>query len=575
MASGTSDRHPSIPRRLPIGVEVVHHNASSSRTHARVWAPDRQSVELVTDDGVARALAREPDGYFAAYVDDVRAGARYRFRLDDGEAYPDPASRFQPDGPHGASMVVDATTFAWSDAQWSGVSLEGQVIYELHVGTFTRAGTFRAAVDRLPDLVDVGVTVIEVMPVAEFAGQFGWGYDGVALFAPYHVYGTPDDFRAFVDAAHRLELGVILDVVYNHFGPDGNYTTQYAASYSSGKHTEWGDALNFDGPCSAPVREFFTSNARYWVEEFHLDGLRLDATQQIFDESTPNIIAAVASEVRDAAGGRRTIVVGENEPQRASLLRAQPVDGGRLDGLWNDDFHHSARVASTGRDEAYYSGYRGNAQELLSAVKHGFLYQGEWYAWQQQRRGTPALDIEPCHFVHFLQNHDQVANTGRGQRLHQEASAGRCRALTALLLLAPETPMLFQGEEFAASSPFLYFADHEPSLAAKVRTGRAEFISQFPSIASRGENERIDEPSDPWTFVRCKLDWAERRRNTSTLELHRDLLRLRREDPVIRGAGKRGAIDGAVITERSFVLRYFSDTGDDRLLVVNLGPRIH
>lgn len=532
-------------------------------------------MDLVTDGGAVHALAREENGYFSSFVGDIRAGSRYRFRLDDGEAYPDPASRFQPDGPHGASMLIDPTSFTWSDADWRGVSLEGQVIYELHVGTFTRAGTFRAAIDRLPDLVDLGVTVLEVMPVAEFAGQFGWGYDGVALFAPYHVYGTPDDFRAFVDAAHRLELGVILDVVYNHLGPDGNYTGKYAASYVSGKRTEWGDALNFDGPRSAAVREFFVSNARYWIDEFHLDGLRLDATQQIFDDSQPNILADVASAVREAARGRRTIVVGENEPQRSTLLRAREVGGSELDGLWNDDFHHSTRVAATGRNEAYYSGYRGNAQELLGALKYGFLYQGEWYAWQNQRRGSPSLDVEPFRFVQFLQNHDQVANTGRGQRLHQEANAGRCRALTALLLLAPETPMLFQGQEFAASSPFLYFADHEPSLAAKVRFGRAEFISQFPSIASRRDDERIDEPSDPWTFVRCKLEWAERRRNMSTLDLHRDLLRLRRDEPAIRAAALRRAIDGAVISECAFVVRYFGEHGDDRLLVVNLGPRLH
>ncbi|HXT15774.1 MAG TPA: malto-oligosyltrehalose trehalohydrolase [Gemmatimonadaceae bacterium] len=559
---------------MPIGVEVVHHNADRIRSHARVWAPDRTSVVLVTDDGSAFPLERDDAGYFAGELDGVGAGTRYRFRVDDGEAFPDPVSRFQPDGPHGSSMIVDATTYPWSDGDWRGVSIDGQVIYELHLGTFTKGGTFRAAIDRLPDLVDVGVTVIELMPIAEFAGQFGWGYDGVALFAPYHRYGTPDDLRALVDAAHRLELGVILDVVYNHFGPDGNYTGKYAARYVSGNPTEWGDALNFDGDDAAPVREFFISNARYWIEEFHLDGLRLDATQQIFDTSSSHIVADVAAAVREAAKGRRTIVVGENEPQSAQLIRPRDAGGYQLDGLWNDDFHHAARVAATGRNEAYYDGYRGSAQELLSTMKYGFLYQGEWYAWQKNRRGSPSLDIAPQSFVQFLQNHDQVANSAKGQRINQESSAGRCRALTALLLLAPQTPMLFQGQEFAASAPFLYFADHEPTLAALVRTGRAKFVSQFPSIAAREEHERIDEPSDPWTFLRCKLDWAERRRHKPTLDLHRDLLKLRREDPVIRNVKRRG-LDGAVINEHAFVARWFGVEGDDRMLVVNLGARIH
>lgn len=576
MAPGTSQKDHPIPRRLPVGVEVVSHNGKTFSAHARVWAPDCRSVGLVTDDGRVFALERETgsEGYFAGCADGVSAGTRYRFQLNSSEAYPDPVSRYQPDGPHGWSMVIDPAAFQWGDADWRGISLPEAVIYEMHVGTFTKAGTFRAGIERLPDLVDLGVTVIEMMPVAEFAGQFGWGYDGVALFAPFHRYGTPDDLRAFIDAAHRLELGVILDVVYNHLGPDANYTSKYSSRYYSGKPTEWGDALNFDGQDSAPVREFFVSNARYWVDEFHVDGLRFDATQQIFDESRPHIIAEIAAAARHAASGRRTILVAENEPQRTLLLRAGDEGGGALDALWNDDFHHSARVAMTGRNEAYYDGYRGTAQELLSAVKYGFLYQGEWYHWQKQRRGTPALDVDPSRFVHFLQNHDQVANTAQGRRINQESSAGKCRALTALLLLGPQTPMLFQGQEFAATTPFLYFADHVPELAAKVRKGRAEFVSQFPSIEAREPRDRIDEPADPWTFLRCKLDWAERRTHGPTLDLHRDLLRLRREDSVLRGVGQR-RVDGAVINEHSFLVRWLDPRGDDRLLMVNLGARLH
>jgi maltooligosyltrehalose trehalohydrolase len=545
--------------------------------HARVWAPACRSVQLVIVDdpggGSDSSLEPEGNGYFSGIIPSIGPGTRYRFRLDAGGAYPDPASRSQPEGPHGPSQLIDPG-FDWSDRDWRGVSIEGQVIYELHVGTFTEAGTFRGAIDRLPELVDTGVTLIEVMPVADFAGRFGWGYDGVNLFAPSHLYGTPDDFRAFVDAAHGLELGVILDVVYNHFGPDGNYITKFASHYLSGNATEWGDALNFDGADSGPVREYFVTNARYWIDEFHLDGLRLDATQQISDTSTPHILTEIGNGVRDAAGDRRVVLIAENEPQQTALVRDTSDGGMGLDALWNDDFHHAARVAATGRSEAYYSGYRGSPQEFISAAKYGYLYQGEWYAWQHHGRGTPALDLAPTNFVAFTQNHDQVANSAHGRRLHQETSPGRCRALTALLLLLPQTPMLFQGQEFASSAPFLYFADHNPDLAPLVRAGRAKFVSQFPSIAAIDENSRISDPADPWTFVRCKLDWSERHAHREAVDLHRDLLRLRREDAVLRAQQPR-ALDGAVLGTEAFLLRYFGGPHGDRLLLVNLGPRLH
>jgi len=531
-------------------------------------------VELVTEpDGVSVALASEGNGYHSGYTDNAIPGARYRYRLDAGDAFPDPASRHQPDGPHGPSLVVDPATYDWSDDDWSGVSIRGQVVYEIHIGTFTKGGTFRSAIERFPDLVDTGVTLIEVMPIADFAGQFGWGYDGVNFFAPTRLYGTPDDFRAFVDAAHHLQLGVILDVVYNHFGPDGNYLTRYSPRYLAGRASEWGDAPNFDGSDCGPIREYFLTNARYWIEEFHLDGLRLDATQQIFDTSSPHIIAEIEESVREASGGRGTLLIAENEPQDTRLVRPHAAGGFGLDAIWNDDFHHAARVAATGRDEAYYSGYRGVAQEFVSAAKYGPLYQGQWFAWQGQRRGAPALDLAPTQFVAFTQNHDQVANTAAGRRLHYETSPGRFRALTALLLLLPQTPLLFQGQDFCASAPFLYFADHAPALADEVRHGRADFISQFPSIGSEPESS-IPDPSDPINFLRSKIDWAERRDNTTAVALHRDLLTLRREDPVIRAQRHRG-LDGAVLDDDSFAIRFFGGTEDDRLLVVNLGHRKH
>lgn len=570
---GSSQPTTELPaiRRYPIGVEVIHSTGGPRRVQARVWAPDRSTVELVIEGG-GSSFCLEPDGkgYYAGFVE-ADPGDRYRFRLDGDGMYPDPASRYQPDGPHGPSAIVDPAAYQWADGAWPGVQIPGQVIYELHIGTFTRAGSFRSAIERLPDLVDLGITLIEVMPLADFSGRFGWGYDGVNLFAPCRLYGAPNDFRAFVDAAHQLEIGVILDVVYNHFGPDGNYLPEFARAYMGDQPTEWGDAPNF--ACAA-VRELIVTNARYWIEEFHLDGLRLDATQQIFDSSPRHIIDEIREAVAHASGGRDVIVVGENEPQDSRLVRSPKAGGFGLDALWNDDFHHAAWVAATGRDEAYFSGYRGNAQEFVSAAKYGFLYQGQWFRWQDLRRGTPSLDLPPTKFITFTQNHDQVANTARGRRMHQESSPGCCRALTALLLLLPQTPMLFQGQEFNASAPFLYFADHTAPLAAAVRDGRTTFVSQFPSFAARALNTRIEDPTDPDTFVQCKLDWSERTKNASALAFHRDLIRLRREDPVIRLQHPR-MLDGAVLSAHAFVLRYFGDALGDRLLVVNLGSRLH
>ncbi|HWB61641.1 MAG TPA: alpha-amylase family glycosyl hydrolase, partial [Chthoniobacteraceae bacterium] len=414
-----------------------------------------------------------------------------------------------------------------------------------------------------------------LMPVADFTGTFGWGYDGVNLFAPTRLYGEPDDFRRFVKQAHLAGLGVILDVVYNHFGPDGNYLPEFSPDYFTDRYkNDWGEPINFDGKASEAVREFYVANAAYWIREFHLDGLRLDATQQIFDATKPNIMTLITAAVREAAGVRKTFIVAENEPQDVRLIR-QPAKGGHgIDALWNDDFHHAAVVAMTGRNEAYYTDYHGSAQEFVSAAKWGFLYQGQRYKWQRARRGTPSLDFEPENFVNYLQNHDQVANSLWGHRIHTLTSAGRLRALTALLLLGPNTPMLFQGQEFAASSPFLYFADHPPELAEVVRKGRAEFLKQFPSIASSDTTKLVANPGNRETFERCKLDFADRERNAAILRLHGDLIRLRRNDPFL-GTAPRGTYDGAVLSNSAFVLRFFGRAQDDRLLVVNLGERIH
>lgn len=564
-----------LGRRLPVGAEVV----PGGGVHFRVWAPRRRRVEVVIESEgkqTSTELQAEDEGYFSAHVRTAGAGTLYRFRLDGEDyLYPDPVSRFQPEGPHGPSGVVDPSAFRWADAEWKGARLKGQVVYEMHVGTFTREGTWESAARELKALSELGVTCVEMMPVADFPGRFGWGYDGVDLFAPTRLYGEPDDLRRFVNEAHRHHVAVILDVVYNHLGPDGNYLRQFSEDYFTDRRkTEWGEPINFDGRNSKHVREFFNANARYWVEEFHMDGLRLDATQSIFDDSDEHILAALAREVRAAAGGRETIIVAENESQEAHLARAPERGGYGLDGLWNDDFHHSALVALTGRSEAYYTDYRGHPQEFVSAVKYGYLYQGQRYKWQRKRRGTPTFDLPPEVFVNFLQNHDQVANSAHGLRVHALTSPGRFRALTALVLLAPSTPMLFQGQEFASSAPFHYFADHEPELARKVGRGRIEFLAQFRSIATKEARAGLAAPEDAQTFERCKLDFTERESNKMIYEMHRDLLRLRREDAVF-SAQARGRVDGAVLGPEAFVLRFFGDDADDRLLFVNLGADLN
>jgi len=476
----------------------------------------------------------------------------------------------QPAGIEGPSQVVDPALFRWTDHEWAGVRPEGQVLYEMHVGTFTEEGTWDAATRHLKDLAELGVTVVEMMPVAEFPGRFGWGYDGVFMFAPTRLYGTPDDFRRFVDRAHGAGLGVILDVVYNHVGPLGNCLTSYSEDYFSDRYTtDWGKAINYDGPNAAPVREFFVQNAGYWIEEFHLDGLRLDATQNIYDSSDTHIIADITREVRKRAGGKPTLIVGENEPQEVRLVRPLSQGGYGLDALWNDDFHHTARVTLTGRREAYFTDYRGTPQELISALRWGYLYQGQYYVWQGKRRGSPALDLPASRFVTFIENHDQLANSSFGQRVHNLTSPGRYRAMTALLLLSPPTPMLFQGQEFGLSRRFQYFADFDGELGESVRKGRLEFLAQFKNLSSPEAQEAVADPCDVATFEQCKLTAEDRNAETPFYRLHRDLLGLRMRDPVFRQQ-RNDRVFGSVLGPESFLIRFFGEDGDDRLLIVNL-----
>ena len=563
-------------RRLPVGAEIQQ----DAGVHFRVWAPRRAQVRLVLEAGPGSpaTLSLDPgdDGYFSVDCPQAASGTLYRFELDgDRMRYPDPASRFQPDGPHGPSQVVDPGAFTWTDHQWRGPERDGQIVYEMHIGTFSKDGNWRGAEGELAELASAGITMLEIMPIADFPGRFGWGYDGVDLFAPTWLYGQPDDLRSFVNAAHAHGISVILDVVYNHFGPDGNYLGAFSPWYLSPKHTtDWGDALNFDGEHSGPVREFMESNARYWIAEFHLDGLRLDATQEIHDDSPRHILIDIAHAAHAAADGRRITLIAENEQQQTILVRPEDTGGYGLDALWNDDFHHSALVALTGRNEAYYSDYLGAPQEFVSAAKYGYLYQGQWYKWQRKRRGTPTFDLPPGAFVNFIQNHDQVANTARGERPNLLATSGKYRAMTALMMLMPGTPMLFQGQEYGATTPFLYFCDHKAEISKQVREGRGKFLAQFPSLSLPEMQAVFADPGNPHTFEMSKLDFSQREKNRDAYQLHKDLIALRRSDPVFAHPLPR-AVDGAVVGANAFVLRYFSEAHGHRLLVVNLGTDLY
>jgi maltooligosyltrehalose trehalohydrolase len=556
-------------RKFPFGAEI-----KAGYVDFRVWAPKRKRVALfLPETDRLLALEAEEQGYFSLRTDQAQAGSRYFFRLDDDPFnYPDPASRYQPDGVHAASEVVDPLDFSWADDSWQGLDLLGQVIYELHLGCFTSEGTWRAAEAKLPHLAETGVTVIEVMPVAEFDGDFGWGYDGVQWYAPSRLYGRPADFRRFVNAAHQCGMAVILDVVYNHFGPSGNYLGAFSPYFVSKRHpTDWGEAINYDGEQAEHVRSFAISNAAYWIDEFHLDGLRLDATQSIYDDSPRHLLSDMSVACRKVAMSRKIILIAENESQDVRHVEAVEDGGFGLDGLWNDDFHHSCRVAATGHAEYYYSDFHGSPQELISATRYGYLYQGQYEPRRDHSRGTPCWHVDACRFITYLQNHDQVANSAMGWRLPQQTSPGRYRALTTLWLLGPGTPMLFMGQEFATRNPFRYFADHEVELAQMVREGRWEAMRNFPSIAGwEGGASQLPDPADRSTFMASKLNWEDLERNTPDFMLHRDLLRLRRSERVFARQNKL-LLQGAVLGTECFLLRWHHDTQDDRLLIVNLG----
>ncbi len=540
-----------------------------------VWAPTRERVDLVIDPSGARRrripLAPAGDGTFAGTVGEIAGGDRYAYLLDGEGPYPDPASRSQPDGVHGPSAVVDPRGFPWSDAGWRGVPLERSVIYELHVGTFTEAGTFRAAIERLPDLADLGVTAIELMPVADFPGAHNWGYDGVSLFAPARVYGSPDDLRALVDAAHALGLAVLLDVVYNHFGPDGAYFTTFSPFYLSTRHSSpWGGAVNLDGEQAHHVRAFFIENALHWLHEYHVDGLRLDATHGLIDDRPRHFLQELCATLRASVSGRTILLIAEDERNLRTLVLPEDQGGWGLDAVWADDFHHQVRRLTAGDADGYYADYTGSADDLAATVAHGWFFRGQHSAYLGRARGTDPAGVPPPRLVFCIQNHDQIGNRPFGRRLHHQVEGAVFRAASALLLCAPQTPLLFMGQEWAASTPFLFFTDHHDELGRLVTEGRRNEFSRFSAFADAATRARIPDPQAPETFARSRLQWRERDRmpHAGVHALYRALLHLRATEPALAG---NQPCSVAAVGARSLMVTRRAAAGDTLLLAVHVG----
>jgi len=521
--------------RLHVGAECL-----ADGVCFRLWAPKAQNVDVmfVSKPSDSQAMRREEGGWFQLITAQARAGSLYQYRIDGELLVPDPGSRFQPEDVHGPSEVIDPDAFTWTDGLWRGRPWEEAVIYELHVGTFSPAGTYVGASALLPMLVDLGVTAIELMPLADFPGRRGWGYDGVLPFAPDSVYGRPEELKSFIQTAHGLGLMVFLDVVYNHFGPDGNYLAQYAPSYFTNRHqTPWGEAINFDGPGSSEVRAYFVANARYWLTEYHFDGLRLDAVHAIMDDSQPHIIAEIAAAVAPLrASGRAIHLVLENENNTASYLQKEGCTSVHI-AQWNDDIHHVLHRLLTGETSGYYADYAHDTVRFLGrCLTEGFAYQGEFSSYRGAPRGQISKTLVPGAFVSFLQNHDQIGNRALGERITELSSVPAVQAAMAILLLAPSPPLLFMGQEFGCAQPFLFFCDFGLQLAAAVTEGREREFARFPEFREAQGRARIPDPNSESTFEASRLDWAQSqsKKGLAWRAFYRDLLALRRKHIVPR-----------------------------------------
>ncbi len=491
----------------------------------RVWSPEAERLDVVFADRAVE-MRQVGGGYFEA-VDNARAGTRYRIRRDGGDAFPDPASRFQPEGVHSPSEVVDPRAYVWKDGRWSGIPQEELVFYELHVGTFSPEGTFDGVRTRLSYLKDLGVTAVELMPVADFPGRWNWGYDHAALYAPSRAYGRPDDLRRLVDEAHAMEMAIFFDVIYNHLGPDGAYLAAFAPMFTDRHQTPWGNAINLDDVHSEGVRGLFIDNALHWLSEYHVDGLRLDATHAIVDDSEVHFLQELAEAVAGIDEGPRRFLIAEDSRNLNHIIRPRNDGGYGIDGVWTDDFHHQVRHITAGDSEGYYADFVDmNTQELASTVEKGWFYEGQPSRYTGKPRGTDASVIRPDQCVVCIQNHDQVGNRPQGKRLHHEIPIPLYRAASALLLFAPELPLLFMGQEWATSSPFQFFTDHNEELGRLVTEGRKKEFEGFSGF--KGD---VPDPQDPSTFDRSRLNWDEidEEQHRGTLNLYRDLLAERKK----------------------------------------------
>jgi len=538
----------------------------------RVWAPGHQKVELVLykqdgQPGTTLPLVDEGQGFFSTTLPGEGAGVRYKLRVDGGDPFPDPWSRSQPEGVHGPSEVV-VPDFAWTDAGWKGVAPEAHVLYEVHVGTATPEGTFEALIPRLRSFKELGVTTLELLPLASFPGARNWGYDGVDLFAPQATYGGPQGLRRLIDAAHAEGLAVLIDAVYNHFGPDGNYLSCYSPHYFTNRHhTPWGDAVNYDGQGSEVVRQLVLSNVEMWIRDYHADGLRLDAAHAIVDEGKPHLLTEIVERARASASGRQVVVFAEDDRNDTRLVRSPAQGGLGLDGVWADDFHHQMRRAFAGDNEGYYADYTGSMEDLARTLRQGWFYEGQVSQVHGHPRGTPGQDAEPWRFVHCIQNHDQVGNRAHGERLGADVSPAAFRAMSTLFLLAPYTPLLFMGQEWNASTPFIYFTDHNAELGRLVTEGRRKEFAGFKRFAG----SEVPDPQALETFTRSKLDWseAERPEHAGVRALYRELLRLRAADASLRER-RRGHFDVRPLGKDALVLERRGPSGGALHVLLNV-----
>ncbi|UQN05356.1 malto-oligosyltrehalose trehalohydrolase [Deinococcus sp. QL22] len=551
-----SNLNAHLPETAAHASRLGAHPVPGGGTRFRVWTTTAQQVE-VRVDGQIYPMPAQGNGFFETELP-VGADSRYIFLLD-GVPRPDPYAQFLPDGVHGEAEVVNVEEHEWVNTNWRGLKLEDCVFYELHVGTFTPEGTYRAAQERLPYLAELGITAIELMPIAAFPGERGWGYDGVALYSPYAPYGRPEELKSFIDAAHGLGLAVILDVVYNHFGPDGAYLAVYAPSYFTDRFSSpWGAGLDY---AEVHMRRYITGNARMWLRDYHFDGLRLDATQAMQDDSEVHILQELAQEVHKLGGTH--LLLAEDYRNLPELVTEY-----HLDGIWVDDFHHEVRVTLTGDQDGYYSAYRGGAAALAHVINRGWVFEGQYWAEENRPRGKKADALDASNFVYFIQNHDQVGNRAIGDRVHHldRVSDGAFRGASMLLLTLPMTPLLFQGQEWASSAPFPFFSDHHGELGAAVSEGRKREFGTFESFSS----QEILDPQAKGTHLKAKLNWQEAQEgeHARTLALYRDLLWLRREDPVLRQRLRRNIQAG---NEGDVVwVRHQTDAGT-RLLLWNTG----